>query len=118
MNNVIAMAVVQGTSYLASKLARDSFPQTTVANNVIKHLTTVDILKDHVVVVGMDNHLPHAAYIRVMEEHRERRFANGSNFLGGVFRGLASNGVRTGITAVLLCRGIDSGKNFDGELVC
>lgn len=67
MNDVIPMAVVQSASYLPGKLPRHSFPQAAVTDDIIEHLATIDILEDHVVVVGMGNHLAHTADIWMME---------------------------------------------------
>ena len=69
MNDVVLMAVVERTADLARKLACDALAQATVADDVVEHLAATDVLEDHVVVVLVDNHLPHAADVRVVEEH-------------------------------------------------
>lgn len=40
-----------------------------MANNIIEHLTAIDVLGHHVIVMLVDNHLAHAADIWVIEEH-------------------------------------------------
>lgn len=57
-------------SYLTSELASDTFPQPTVADNVVEHLATVYVLEYHVIMMLMDDHLTHAADVRMMEKHR------------------------------------------------
>jgi len=52
-----------------------------MANDIIEHLSTVDILKDHVVVVLVDDHLSHAADVGVVEEHGEGSLSESANLL-------------------------------------
>ena len=39
-----------------------------MANNVIQHVPAVNVLKDHVIVVLVDDHLSHATDIWVVQE--------------------------------------------------
>jgi hypothetical protein len=68
MNDRIAVAIVESTCYLSGKLSRGSFPQPSVADNVVEHLTSVDELEHHVIMIGMNNHLPHPADVWVVQE--------------------------------------------------
>lgn len=81
MDDVIAMAVVEGAADLSRELTRHAFPETTVANDVVQHLPAVDVLEDHVVVIGVDDKLAHSTDVRMMEEHGECGFTDGPNFL-------------------------------------
>ena len=67
--DAIAVEVVEGTSDLPCKLASDPFPETTVADDVVEHLTPVHIFEDHVVVMLMDDHFAHAADVWMVEQH-------------------------------------------------
>lgn len=42
-----------------------------MADYIVKHLPAVYVLEYHVIMVLMDNHIAHAAYIRVVEQLRE-----------------------------------------------
>ena len=75
MNNVVQMAVLQSTSDLPCKLSRHSLSQPAMADDIIQHLSTVDVFENHVVVVLVDDHFAHSANIRVVEEHGEGGFA-------------------------------------------
>jgi len=68
MDDVIPMTILESAPDLPGKLSRHTFSQSSVADDKIEHLSTIDILKDHVVVVLMDNHLTHAAYIGMVEK--------------------------------------------------
>lgn len=53
-----------------------------MTDDIIQHLSTVDVFEDHVVVVLVDDHFAHSTNIRVIEEHGEGSFAESSDFLG------------------------------------
>ena len=52
-----------------------------MTDNIIQHLTPIDVFEYHVVVMLVDDHFAHAANVGMVEEHGESRFANGTNFL-------------------------------------
>ncbi len=66
VNDVVLVAIVEGASDLSCEFASNALAQSTMADDVIEHLTAVDILKDHVVVMLMDDHFAHAANVGVM----------------------------------------------------
>ena len=107
------MAVVERTADLARKLACDALAQATVADDVVEHLASADVLEDHVVVVLVDDHFTHAADVRVVEENRQRRLTEGADLLGGVFGRLFGRGFGRGCGA---CVWRYSGQDLDGEL--
>ena len=69
VDDIVLVAVLEGTPDLTSELSRHPLSKSTMADNVIQHLTSADILGDHIVVMLMDDHLAHAADVRVVEEH-------------------------------------------------
>jgi len=84
MNDVVQMAILQSAPYLPRELPGDPFPQSTMADDVVEHLTTVNVFENHVVVVLVDNHFAHSADVGVIQEHGEGGLAEGSDFLGCV----------------------------------
>ena len=67
MDDIVLVAIVEGAPDLAGKLAGYALAQSTVADDVIEHLASVDILKDHVIVMLVDNHFAHATDVGVVE---------------------------------------------------
>lgn len=88
MHDAIPMTIIQRTPNLPRKLPRHPFPQPPMADNIIQHLAAVDILKHHVVMVLMYDHLAHAADVWMVQEHGECGLAQSADLLGGVFGGL------------------------------
>ena len=72
MYDVVLVAILEHAPDLTHKLPRDIFPWATVADDIVQHLTTIDVFENHVVVVLMDDHLelPHATDVGVVEKHR------------------------------------------------
>ena len=66
MYDVVLVTILERAPDLASKLPCDSFPQATVADDIVQHLSAVDIFENHVVVVLMNDHLPHATDVGVV----------------------------------------------------
>jgi hypothetical protein len=115
VDDAVFMTVLERAANLTSELPSHSFPQSAVTDNVIQHLATVDVFENHVVVMLVDNHFPHAADIGMVEQHRERSLSHGSDLLRGLFRSRFCS--RFGVGGV----GMDSAwnsarKNFDSEL--
>lgn len=69
MNHIIAVTIVECTANLASKLACDTFAQSTMTDDVVEHLTATHVLEYHVIVMLMDDHFAHTADIGMVEEH-------------------------------------------------
>ena len=85
-----------------------------MADDVVEHLASADVLEDHVIVVLVDDHLPHTADIRVVEEHGQRRLAESADLLGGVLGCLLGGRFRGGHTGGGI-RGY-AGQDLDGQL--
>jgi len=66
VDNAVFVAVFQRTANLTSKLPRYPFPQSSVTDDVVQHLSSVDVFENHIVVMLVDDHFPHAANIRMM----------------------------------------------------
>lgn len=82
MNYAVAVAVVKGAGNLATKLARLLFLELAVRDDVVEHLTTVDVLKEHVPVIICAHDITQAADMWVVEKGDYGCFAGGSNLLG------------------------------------
>jgi hypothetical protein len=52
-----------------------------MGDDVVEHLTAVDELEDHVVVVWVGDELAHPANVRVVEKQGDRGFADRSDLL-------------------------------------
>jgi hypothetical protein len=100
MNDVVEMAILQRTPNLPRKLSRHPFPQSTMADDIVQHLTSIDVLENHIIVMLMDDHLSHAAYVGVIEKHGKASFTKSSNLLGGIFGSLPQYGVVVDPSAV------------------
>lgn len=89
-----------------------------MADDIVEHLAPIDILENHVVMVLMDDHLAHPAYVRVIQKHRQSCFAKGSDLLGCISRGLTCCRVVGCARPVCLRRwvGVYSRQNFHGQL--
>jgi len=64
-----------------------------MADDIIEHLPTVDVLEDHVVVMLVNDHFAHSTDIRVMEEHGKCGLSKSTNFPRGIFGGLPARRV-------------------------
>ena len=118
MNDVIEMTIFQSTSNLPRKLSRDTFTQTTVTDDVVQHLTAIDILENHIIVMLMDYHFSHATYVGMIKKHGERSFAKSSDLFRGIFGSLARCGVGVDARAIH-CRGwvwVNSREYFNSQL--
>lgn len=114
MDNVILVAVFERGPDLTSKLPSGAFAETTVRDNVIEHLSPVDVFEYHVVVARMGDDFTHPADIRMIEKHAERSLADMSNFLARVLSlGLGQLGSRQRCSRVI--RG-DARDDFHREL--
>ena len=93
MNNVIEMAVFQCTPNLSCELSRYAFPQPPVTDDIVQHLTSINIFENHIIVMLVDYHFSHATYVGMIEKHGKGSFAKSPDFLGGVFGSLPRCGV-------------------------
>lgn len=108
VNNIVLVAIIQCTTNLPCEFACHPFPEPSVADDIIKHLTAVDIFEDHVVMMLVNNHFAHSADVWVVEEHREGSLAEGADFLGSILGSLLCS--RLGRACLLRSTaGIDTG---------
>ena len=68
MYDAIPMTILQRRADLPRELPRHAFSKSSMRDDVIEHLSAVDVLEDHVVVVRVDDQLAHAADVRVVEQ--------------------------------------------------
>ena len=108
VNHVVLMTIFKGTSDLTSELARDTLAKAAVTDNVVEHLPTVDVLEHHVIVVLMDYHFSHTAYVRMIEELRESSFTKGTNLFGSILLSLLCDRICVWGTGGYVC-GDDTG---------
>lgn len=80
----IVVTVVQCTGNLPRKLSGPFLLELAMRDDVVKHLTTIYVLEQHVVVVRHDHDVPHAAYIGVSEQSGDCSLANRPDFLAFV----------------------------------
>lgn len=116
MHNAVPVAVVQRTPNLPRELACHSFSQPPVADDVVQHLSPVDILGHHVIVVLVNDHLPHPADVRVMEQHRQRSLAQDTDLLRRFLRSLLRRRLRVSRRLDAAAARSDARKDFDSEL--
>ena len=93
MNDVVEMTILQCTPNLPGKFSRNPLPQSSVTDDVVQHLTSIDILENHIVVMLVDYHLSHATNVGMVEKHGKGGFAKSTNLLGGIFGSLPRCGV-------------------------
>lgn len=86
-----------------------------MTDDIVKHLTTINVLGNHVIVVLMNDHLTHTADIWMMEEHRQSSFTKGTNLFRSILGSLASDSVCGSSIGRRGCR-IDPRKDLDCEL--
>ncbi|KAH0207727.1 protein kinase, partial [Aureobasidium melanogenum] len=80
MHNAVAMTVIERACNLTTEFTRLLLLEATMRNNVVKHLTTIDIFKQHVpVVVGTDD-IAHTADIRMVDQGDNSSFTGGTYF--------------------------------------
>ena len=82
VNDAIPMAIIQSTCYLAAKLPSLFLLQPAMRDDVVQHLTSIDILKQHVPMVIGTHHISHCADIRVIEQSDDGCFSGSPDFLG------------------------------------
>jgi len=86
VNDVIFVAVLEGAPNLSCKFPSDAFAEAAVGNYIVEHLAAIYEFEDHVVVGGLDDELSHATDVRMEEEHRKGRLADGADFLRSILR--------------------------------
>lgn len=82
MDDTITVAVVERTGYLARELAGLFFLELAVRDDVVKHLTTIDILKQHIPVVVCTDNIPKSTNVGVVEEGDDSCLACSTDLLG------------------------------------
>lgn len=84
MHDAVPVTVIQGTGDLTSKFPGLLLLELAVRDDVVQHLASVDVFKQHIPVIGRADDIPHAADIRVVEEGNDGRFSRSPDFLGAI----------------------------------
>jgi hypothetical protein len=63
MHNRIAMTIVKGTQDLSGKFSCVLFSQFAMTDDIIQHLSTVDILKEEIEMSLSDYDVPHSTNV-------------------------------------------------------
>ena len=93
MNDIIEMTILQRTPNLPRKLSRHPFSQSSVSDDIVQHMTSIDILENHIIVMLMDYHLSHATYMGMIKKHGKSGFSKSTNLLGCIFGSLSRCGI-------------------------
>lgn len=81
MHNAIAVTVVQSAGDLAAEFPGLLFLEPAVADNVVQHLTTVDILEQHVPVVIRSHDVAHATDVGMVGKGHNGSLSRCADFL-------------------------------------
>lgn len=68
VNDAVPMAVLERTTDLSCEFSGCPLAKTSMADDVVEHLSTVDVFKDHIIVVRMNDHLSHTADVRMVQQ--------------------------------------------------
>lgn len=81
VNDTVPVAVVQSTGDLASEFPSLLLLESSMRDDVIEHLSSVDELEEHVPVVIRSYDVAHTTYVGVVEQADDSSFSCSSNFL-------------------------------------
>lgn len=93
MNNTVPMTVVEGAGDLTAELASLLLLQLAVGDDVVKHLTTVDVFAEHIPVIVGAHNVSHAADVGVIEKSHYGGLSGGPDLLGLVCSLLICSGL-------------------------
>jgi len=82
--DTVPVTVVESTGYLATKLAGLLLLKTAVRDDVVQHLTTVDVFEQHVPVVVRADDIAHPTDVRVVDQGNNGSLAGSADLLGVV----------------------------------
>ena len=67
MDDGITVAIIQRAQYLPRKLSSMLLPQLAMTDNIVKHLSPIDVLKKQVEMTLGNDDVPHSANIRMFK---------------------------------------------------
>ena len=79
MHNGVTVAIVERTKDLSGKLACVFLSQFAVADDIIEHLSAIDILEEEIEVALCDDDIPHSANIWMSKQRDNGGFTDGPN---------------------------------------
>lgn len=84
VDNAVLVAVVEGTRNLAAEFPSLFLLKFSMGNDVIKHLSSIHIFKEHIPMVVCSNHITQATNIRMVEQGDNGGFSGSADLLGVV----------------------------------
>lgn len=84
MDNAVPVAVIQGTSNLTTELPGLLFLELAVRDDVVEHLSAIDIFEQHVPVVVCTDNIAEAANVGMTEEGNNGSLSGGTDLFGMV----------------------------------
>ena len=63
-----------------------------MSDDIVEHLTTIDMFEHHIMMVRMCDHFTHATYVGMEQQHLETAFTYDAHFLRGILGGRACEG--------------------------
>ena len=81
MYDTIPVAIIKSTGNLSAKLSRLLLFQSAVGDDVVQHLTSIDIFKEHIPVIVRSHDITHGTYVRMAQKSDDRSFSCRSNLL-------------------------------------
>ena len=81
VNDAVSMAIVQGARNLSAEFPSLFLLQPSVRDNIVKHLSPIDIFKKHIPMVGRAHHISHGTYVWVIQKSDNGGFTCRSDFL-------------------------------------
>lgn len=100
MDDVVLVTIVESGPNLPRKLARDTFTESTVADDVVEHLAAVDKLEDDVMIIWLRNDLSGPGYVWMKEDHGHGSFPHGADLFACVLGGLTGEEGSCRITGI------------------
>ena len=68
MDDIVVMTITECTAYLPCKPSSCAFLEASMADDVVEHLATVDVLANHVIMMLMNDHLTHTTDVGMVEK--------------------------------------------------
>lgn len=82
MNYAVSMAVVKGACNLTAELASLFFFELSMRNDVVQHLTAINVFKKHIPVVVCANNVTQPTNVGVAQESDDGSLTGGPDFFG------------------------------------
>lgn len=77
MDDGVSVTVVKSRGDLASKFPSMLLFEFAMGNDIVEHLSSVDVLQDHVIMMRQDHNFVQADNVWMMKDHHDRCLTNG-----------------------------------------